>query len=1852
MQNIIKIAVFAYILAGIIAPFANAQSINISNFYYRDFLDFGQNKGVFKEGAQNPNGVQITGKDGTEFSIPNVPNFSASSNYGSLTSVGRGFVVTANHVSSPESIDELRQWGLTKYNLASQPLESNNSIMGISKPYGRDEKFLRLNKYIIEGQASMLNIANSTKQGDTSSIANEAKNLETFKNELEKLKDSNGNVYIYQAGSGIMDLRWSSNPIKNINLPQNGSMKGGGFGILGIDSSVYENLVYQAGAIGDSRGILYYYNPSGDFNNRITSGDSGSGIYAFDSKNNKWILLGVTSRATSGVNRAEVSFVSNKDFADYQQHFEQNINLNGSNFILQKPVGSNLQLGNTTLQNNKDLIFSGGGSIEVKSDIDRMQSGYAGGFVFANAETKTTYNFTNESGKNYFFKGSGLDIGQNVEVEWHLHNQSGDSLHKIGQGTLIIKTNYTPTNANENLGYLKIGEGKVTLDTDKKAFENIYITSGRGALELKNGKAEAIGALKVSSGANGANSYTLSQSKSSEMGIYFGSGGGVLDLGGNSLKLNTIAANDKNAILTNSATSAKSTLEIEGFGYADGNKTTNKADTIIHASIGISPYPKTQNVAEGDKGGGSSNQNGNLANIDIIHKGNKTTQNTHPQTPSAREGAFLIFDGNINSSGSLSVENANIALQGHATTHAIISDATIREQIKNAEAGTSKAMPEYMDLSKPSTLNQPDWDDRIFKFTHGITLTNANLTLGRNATLESHINASGNSTIKFGGGVKHFIDNKDGANINGSGFGYYQKVEGGDLSDEMQEIANQTIHYKGKITANGGSIQSSIWDFNASLDLQNGAKLEADFLTIEKSNTIKLDSKASANIKNLKLQNLSQSDLSNIFDNNTANNARLKVTQKFIFDSVESLDLAALDSIHIDKTQNYDIEATKSSITSSQKSLVANVSLFDSATLSAQSLTLKDTNGNAINPSTNPNALKNLVYLDSSQNNASQNPTKLTLSENLKAENLEKAQVILWGKSEISTPKIEFDNVKNGILLLDSEATLTNANNQNTNVKVNGNDSTLNIFLSGDKKFDINASGANAQITLNTIPSDFTPAPSDKPSENMPSVNFSGKISASSSSVVDTTALDSITSSVDLSGSANLIARNITLDSTHNAINLQGTSTLSADTINAKNLSQLTLNVDSSANVNVKNFIFEGGNITSGLSTIIGDNITLKNGANIMLGNDITLSGKKIILKSTQGTQPTQNAQSTTLKATNLTFNGADSSIITADKDSKLEITNLKVASGNLTLNLADSSANAKNIATIDLSSGGSININSWDFGNNTTFSSNGNGRAIFENVSYTQNSTKTIGVDSTINGNLTLDNVGKTQNATTDDSRFETLKFENKNLSFGENAKINITLDSSVKKGGANLTLDKYYTILSAGSVSDNRADKRIDFHFGGGINELEKLYIVSKFDNNALVVKFLESNPSSFSELSKHIKNAHTQTLKALIEHNPNDENIDIAARTESYSKLESTLSKYENTMQEIARQNSSQNISSILQNSQMSAQMRIMQVRLASKQNPTQNPIMQKIATASLIASKSTKKSHAKSYNAINSTQSDFVNPSDELESSLFLGGIKKQHKATKLNPYPNSAWASALGGYAGSAGLNLAFYGASVGYDRLINNTILGVMASFGGSVLLQKSAKQNGIITSGGVYLHTQFSKSEFESNLSFAYNSLESSAFGDNLKSSVFGGLWSNYYKYNISLLNEHILKPVIIAKLGLSKGSDWRGEEFRGDGFSDIFGHIGAGLEYVAFGKNGFYTLGFSGVQKIHSQKSAQISFAKSSTMLDFIINNNAFEAQGFFIGTHSLNEKMTIQYGIYLNGDTRGYYGTKGTVAFKYCF
>lgn len=275
-----------------------------------------------------------------------------------------------------------------------------------------------------------------------------------------------------------------------------------------------------------------------------------------------------------------------------------------------------------------------------------------------------------------------------------------------------------------------------------------------------------------------------------------------------------------------------------------------------------------------------------------------------------------------------------------------------------------------MDLSRPSTLEQPDWDHRVFKIGT-IDLQNSRLDVGREATLEGKIVAHNGSAINFGGDIEHYIDKKDGENTTGNGFEYQQEAEKAKLEAETQKIANQTIHFKGEIDATGTTINSSIYDFNAKLDLKNNAKLNADFLTLDrethKTGAILAMNNSTAEVKNLIFKGLS----------GTANDivkidggSKLNVTESLGFES-STFDLDKLNSIgggngnNFTKPTNYDLFVKdKSNITGTNTAITGNVGVMNESTLTLQSITLKDVGTTKDSTTTETSSIKNSILVD------------------------------------------------------------------------------------------------------------------------------------------------------------------------------------------------------------------------------------------------------------------------------------------------------------------------------------------------------------------------------------------------------------------------------------------------------------------------------------------------------------------------------------------------------------------------------------------------------------------------------------------------------------------------------------------------------------------------------------------------------------------------------------------------------------------------------------------------------------------------------------------------------------------------
>ncbi|CAD7289343.1 S6 family peptidase [Campylobacter suis] len=200
------------VLASVICTFSSAQIIDLQYNNYRDYLDLGQNKGAF---AAPNESVSIKQKNGEILTFHKIPDQSARSNYGTVTSLGRNYVVTAKHL---DLIFDAKNVGNTKgafrqttYNFLSGYHNTFNSI----RHFGRDTIYLRTDKYIVEGNIDPLDIAGLDASGTPNNSQPEQsvyKNLKLIDDYIKQVQDKDTNpsdnkIEAYQAGVGVLGFR-------------------------------------------------------------------------------------------------------------------------------------------------------------------------------------------------------------------------------------------------------------------------------------------------------------------------------------------------------------------------------------------------------------------------------------------------------------------------------------------------------------------------------------------------------------------------------------------------------------------------------------------------------------------------------------------------------------------------------------------------------------------------------------------------------------------------------------------------------------------------------------------------------------------------------------------------------------------------------------------------------------------------------------------------------------------------------------------------------------------------------------------------------------------------------------------------------------------------------------------------------------------------------------------------------------------------------------------------------------------------------------------------------------------------------------------------------------------------------------------------------------------------------------------------------------------------------------------------------------------------------------------------------------------------------------------------------------
>ncbi|TJR46173.1 autotransporter outer membrane beta-barrel domain-containing protein, partial [Escherichia coli] len=333
-------------------------------------------------------------------------------------------------------------------------------------------------------------------------------------------------------------------------------------------------------------------------------------------------------------------------------------------FVMHGNLNGNLNAG-------KNLYFTGeNGIIDLKDNVNQG----AGYLQFADDYTVTTSNDSSWS-------GGGIIVNYGTTVKWGINGVSGDDLHKVGDGTLIIN------GTGKNEGGLKIGAGTVILEqkaknNDSTAFSSINISGGNSRVKL-----------------SGDNQIIPDN-------VSWGFRGGYLDINGKDTEFSRLQAVDYGAAIINSSTD-KSLLTLNlsplkkdeiavsvkaldmnaifqgGHGTAgDLYKTTFYGPTQYYLlkkpKFGSVLMGSLKNTSEWQFAGTDLNQAVDMAKNNKLTSSAQASYLYHGKLlgnmdiviPELTGNDILTLDGSVSISGDMSKQDGALIFQGHPVIHA------------------------------------------------------------------------------------------------------------------------------------------------------------------------------------------------------------------------------------------------------------------------------------------------------------------------------------------------------------------------------------------------------------------------------------------------------------------------------------------------------------------------------------------------------------------------------------------------------------------------------------------------------------------------------------------------------------------------------------------------------------------------------------------------------------------------------------------------------------------------------------------------------------------------------------------------------------------------------------------------------------------------------------------------------------------------------------------------------------------------------------------------------------------------------------------------------------------------------
>lgn len=716
-------------------PMMSQAGIVRDDISYQLFRDFAENKGLFVPGATD---IPVYDKNGQlvgRLDKAPMADFSSVSTSGVATLISPQYLASVKHNSGYQSVS----FGDGK---------NTYTIVDRNDHPSTDFHAPRLNKLVTE-VAPVSVTAEGTK-------VNAYKNTERY-------------TEFYRVGSGAQYTKDRDGQLTRI---------AGGYafktgGTIGTPLISNGTIVTNPGqTFNPVNGIIPSYG---------VPGDSGSPLFAYDSLQKKWVMVGVLrsyaglTGATSWWNVIPTDYLNKVMEEDFDTpvaavsgkeplawHFDQNT---GTGTLSQGTTTWDMhgQKGKD-LNSGKNLVFSGQNGTILLKDSVTQGAGYL--------EFKDSYTVSADAGKTW--TGAGIITDKGTNVTWKVNGVAGDNLHKLGEGTLTV------SGIEVNPGGLKTGDGTVILAQKPDAAGNVQAFS---SVNLASGRPTVV--LADSRQVNPDN-------------ISWGYRGGVLDLNGNDITFTRLRVSDYGAVIANKAAN-KSHLSLNlstanneevsvpigtvnpfgGKGTPGSLYSRNLNGQTSYYILKSSTYgntlwgnslndPKQWEFVGTDKNKAIQTVKDRVlaerAKQPVIYHGQLTGNMdvTIPQLPGERK---VVMDGSVNlPGGNLSKEGGSLIFQGHPVIHASVNG------------------------SAPVSLTQKDWENRQFTLKT-LSLKNADFHLSRNAVLNGDIQ-SDNSHITLGSN-KVIIDKNDST-------GNYVNPEEGTSSPVESQ-------YQGNITLQKGS---------------------------------------------------------------------------------------------------------------------------------------------------------------------------------------------------------------------------------------------------------------------------------------------------------------------------------------------------------------------------------------------------------------------------------------------------------------------------------------------------------------------------------------------------------------------------------------------------------------------------------------------------------------------------------------------------------------------------------------------------------------------------------------------------------------------------------------------------------------------------------------------------------------------------------------------------------------------------------------------------------------------------------------------------------------------------------------